>query len=201
MRRYRVRREQSFSSSSYNLGTCAQSPAFAGLCAFLPLNKEFEMSSTPSCGALGCAADTTELAILALAEDILRGRLERQGSISDPVDAIDYLRLRLGALEHEEFHVLWLDNRHHILQCQCLFTGTIDGAAIYPREVVRAALTVNASAAILAHNHPSGIAEPSGADKAITRELREALKLIGVRVLDHIIVGADCASFAKLGLL
>lgn len=159
------------------------------------------MSSTPSSGASGCAADTTEQAVLALAEDILRGRLERQGSIGDPVDAIDYLRFRLGALGHEEFHVLWLDNRNHILQCQRLFTGTIDGAAVYPREVVRAALAVNASAAILAHNHPSGVAEPSAADKATTKELREALKLIGVRVLDHIIVGANCASFAKLGLL
>ena len=144
--------------------------------------------------------DTTEQAILALAESILRGRLERQGSISDPIDAIEYLRLRLGPLEHEEFHVLWLDNRHHILQCQRLFTGTIDGAAVYPREVVRSALAVNASAAILAHNHPSGIAEPSAADRAITKELREALKLIGVRVLDHIIVGADCTSMARMGL-
>lgn len=159
------------------------------------------MSFTPSREAPGSVTDTTERAVLALAEDILRGRLERQGSIGDSVDAIDYLRLRLGALEHEEFHVLWLDNRNHILQCQRLFTGTIDGAAVYPREVVRAALAVNASAAILAHNHPSGIAEPSAADKAITRELRESLRLIGVRVLDHIIVGADCASMARMGLV
>lgn len=159
------------------------------------------MSAVPSCMPLDRASDATEQAVLALAEGILRARLERQGVIVDPVDAIDYLRLRLGGLQHEEFHVLWLDNRHHILQCQRLFTGTIDGAAVYPREVVRAALAINASAAILAHNHPSGIAEPSPADRAITKELRDSLRLIGVRVLDHIIVGADCTSFAKLGLL
>lgn len=158
------------------------------------------MSSIPTCDASASTADT-EQAVLALAEGILRRRFERQGSIGNPADAIDYLRLRLGALVHEEFHVLWLDNQHHILECQCLFTGTIDGAAVYPREIVRAALAVNASAAILAHNHPSGIAEPSAADRAITKEVREALLIIGVRVLDHIIVGADCASFAKLGLL
>ncbi|GAB3781372.1 JAB domain-containing protein [Dyella agri] len=157
------------------------------------------MSSIPSCGTSANASDT-EQALLALAEGILRGRLERQGSIGNPADAIDYLRLRLGVLEHEEFHVLWLDNRHQILECQRLFTGTIDGAAVYPREVVRAALAVNASAAILAHNHPSGIAEPSAADRAITKELREALRLIGVRVLDHIIVGSDCVSMASSGL-
>lgn len=159
------------------------------------------MPNTASTIALAGAADTTERAVLALAEDILRGRLERLGAVADPTDAMDYLRVRLGALEHEEFHVLWLDNRHHILGCQRLFTGTIDGAAVYPREVVRSALAVNASAAILAHNHPSGIAEPSAADRSITKELREALRLVGVRVLDHIIVGADCTSFAKLGLL
>jgi DNA repair protein RadC len=159
------------------------------------------MSSTPSCTAAFGAPDTTEQAVLAIAEGILRARLERQGSIGDSVDAIDYLRLRLGALEREEFHVLWLDNRHHILQCQRLFTGTIDGAAVYPREVVRAALAVNASAAILAHNHPSGIAEPSAADRAITKELQEALRLIGVRVLDHVIVGAECISMARSGFM
>lgn len=97
--------------------------------------------------------------------------------------------------------MLWLDNRHRILDCQRLFTGTIDGASVYPREVVRAALEANASAAILAHNHPSGVAEPSAADRAITKEIREALNLVGVRVLDHIVVGADCVSMASRGLI
>jgi DNA repair protein RadC len=87
------------------------------------------------------------------------------------------------------------------IDCQKLFTGTVDGASVHPREVVRAALSVNACAAILAHNHPSGVAEPSAADRAITHELREALRLIGVRVLDHIVVGADCVSMAGRGLM
>jgi DNA repair protein RadC len=145
--------------------------------------------------------ETTHQAILAAAEGILKNKLKRQGSIGDPADAADYLRARLGGLEHEEFHVLWLDCRHHILDCQRLFVGTVDGASIYPREVVRAALDANASAAILAHNHPSGNAEPSAVDRAVTQELRDALKLVGVRVLDHIIVGAECVSMAGRGLL
>ena len=88
---------------------------------------------------------TTEQDVLAAAEGILRERLERQGSIGNPTDATNFLRMRLGALLHEEFHVLWLDNRHRILDCQKLFTGTVDGASIYPREVVRAALSINPS--------------------------------------------------------
>ena len=145
--------------------------------------------------------ETTEQDVLAAAEGILKARLERQGSLNSPTDATAFLRMRLGALQHEEFHVLWLDNRHRILECQKLFTGTVDGACIYPREVVRAALSVNASAAIFAHNHPSGIAEPSTADRTITNELRDALRLIGVRILDHIVVGAECVSMAHRGLM
>jgi DNA repair protein RadC len=145
--------------------------------------------------------ETTEQDVLAAAEGILGERLKRQGSIGNPTDANDFLRMRLGALSHEEFHILWLDNRHRIIDCQKLFTGTIDGASIYPREVVRAALSVNACAAILAHNHPSGVAEPSAADRAITNELRDALRLIGVRILDHIVVGAECVSMAGRGLI
>lgn len=145
--------------------------------------------------------ETTEQDVLAAAEGILKGRLQRQGSIGSPTDANAFLRMRLGGLSHEEFHVLWLDNRHRIIDCQKLFSGTIDGASIYPREVVRAALNVNACAAILAHNHPSGVAEPSAADRAITNELQDALRLIGVRVLDHIVVGDECVSMAVRGLM
>ena len=123
---------------------------------------------------------TTEHDVLAAAEGILQTKLERLGSIGNPRDASDFFRMRLGALLHEEFHILWLDNRHRILGIEKLFTGTIDGASVYPREVVRAALNINACAAILAHNHPSGVAEPSVADRAITRELIEALKLVSM---------------------
>jgi len=147
------------------------------------------------------AGETTEQDVLGAAEGILRNKLERQGSIGSPTDANDFLRMRLGGLLHEEFHVLWLDNRHRILDCQKLFTGTVDGASVHPREVVRAALAINASAAILAHNHPSGVADPSAADRMLTHELREALRLIGVCVLDHIVVGSECVSMASRGLL
>jgi DNA repair protein RadC len=157
-----------------------------------------ETMARPRCK---CGDETTEQNVLTAAEGILKGRLERQGTIGNPTDANDFLRMRLGALPHEEFHVLWLDNRHRIIDCQKLFSGTVDGASIYPREVVRAALSVNACAAILAHNHPSGVAEPSAADRAITSELRDALRLIGVRILDHIVVGAECVSMAGRGLM
>ena len=143
----------------------------------------------------------SEKDVLAAAEGILMGKLKRLGAITNPSDASDFLRMRLGGLAHEEFHVLWLDNRHRILDCEKLFTGTIDGSSVYPREVVRAALNVNACAAILAHNHPSGVAEPSVADRVITDELRDALKLIRVRILDHIVVGAKCVSMAGRGLI
>jgi DNA repair protein RadC len=155
-----------------------------------------------STGNYRLTGKTTEHDVLAAAEGILKAKLERLGSIGNPTDASDFLRMRLGALLHEEFHILWLDNRHRILDCQKLFTGTVDGASVHPREVVRAALAINACAAILAHNHPSGVAEPSAADRAITRELTEALRLVGVRVLDHIVVGAgSCVSMAGRGLI
>lgn len=144
----------------------------------------------------------SETKILAAAEDILFRRLERQGEIRNPRDSEQFLRMRLGALLHEEFHIMWLDNRHRILDVQKLFTGTVDGASIHCREVIRAALQVNASAAILAHNHPSGVPEPSSADRAITSELKQALQLVGVRILDHIVVSADnCVSMASRGLI
>jgi DNA repair protein RadC len=144
----------------------------------------------------------TESEVLEAAETILRSKLERLGSIGNPRDSETFLRCRLGALQSEQFHVLWLDNRHRILEIQKLFNGTVDGASVHPREVVRAALACNASAAILAHNHPSGVPEPSAADRAITKELIEALSLVGVRVLDHLVVGAgECVSMAARGLM
>lgn len=142
----------------------------------------------------------TEDTILTAAEDILRRRLERNGSISDPTAATQFLRMRLAGLGHEEFHVLWLDTRHNILGVELLSRGSIAGAEVHPREVVRAALRHNAAACILSHNHPSGVAEPSAADRAITRRLQEALGLIEVRILDHIVVSAaGSVSFAARG--
>jgi DNA repair protein RadC len=110
--------------------------------------------------------------------------------------------LELALLEHEEFYCIFLDNQHRVLKVECCFQGTIDGANVYPREVVKRALHLNAKALILAHNHPSGLAEPSEADRAITRRLIDALSLVDMRVLDHFIIGgAECFSFAEQGLL
>lgn len=143
-----------------------------------------------------------ETEILAAAEDILARRLERDGALGNPRDTVDFLRMRIGHLPHEEFHIVYLDNRHRVLGVEKLFNGTVDGASVHPREVVRAVLRANAQAVILAHNHPSGVPEPSAADRAITKTLREALALIEVRVLDHIVIGATSSvSFAERGLL
>lgn len=144
----------------------------------------------------------TEEDILAAAEDILLRKIQREASLGNPRDSENFLRMRLGHLLHEEFHVVWLDNRHRVLEVRKLFTGTVDGASVHPREVVRSALACNACAAILAHNHPSGVPEPSAADRQITAQLKEVLELIGVRVLDHIVVGAtECVSMASRGLI
>lgn len=142
----------------------------------------------------------TETEILATAEQILRGRLERLCSLGTPDASAQFLRMRLAGLEHEEFHAVWLDNRHAVIAVEGLFRGTIDGASVHSREVVKHALRWNAAACIFSHNHPSGNAEVSAADRAITIRLREALELIEVRVLDHIVVSASgTTSMAQRG--
>lgn len=148
--------------------------------------------------------NATEADILEAAEEILRGRMQREhGALSSPTATAEFLRMRLGHLGHEEFHAIWLDNRHRVVSVQKLATGTIDGASVHPREVVKAALLQHGVAAtVFAHCHPSGVPEPSAADRAITRELREALQLVGVRVLDHFVVTAgEWVSFAARGLI
>ncbi len=107
----------------------------------------------------------------------------------------------LQGIEREVFGVLFLDNQHRIIKFETLFYGTVDAASVYPREIVKRALMWNASAVIFCHNHPSGIPEPSQADKRITRRLQDALNLIDVRVLDHFIVGETVSSFAERGLI
>ncbi|NEV60410.1 hypothetical protein G3446_00625 [Thiorhodococcus minor] len=109
--------------------------------------------------------------------------------------------LRLGTLEHEVFGVVWLDHKHRVLAIEELFRGTLDGAAVHPREVVKRALKVNAGACLIWHNHPSGISEPSPSDRLLTQRLKDALSLVEVRVLDHIIVGETCTSLAEEGIL
>lgn len=134
---------------------------------------------------------------------ILDARLRNPNpAFTNPNDSRDYLKLTLAELEYESFSVMFLDNQHRLLRLTELFRGTIDGAAVYPREVVKAALHFNAAAVILAHNHPSGVADPSRADRQITERLKQALSLVDIRTLDHIIVGhGEPYSFAEHGLL
>ena len=140
--------------------------------------------------------------ILDAARSIMARRVRRGRALSNPRNTRDFLRLELASRDHEIFAILFLDNRHRVIEFVPLFRGTIDGASVYPREVVKEALARNAAAVILAHNHPSGVAEPSQADELITARLRDALALIDVRVLDHLVVTGDqIVSFAERGLL
>ena len=141
-------------------------------------------------------------AVIEMAQRHLRESLEKGDTLTSPDQTRAYLRLRLQDYPHEVFACLFLDNRHRIITFEELFHGTIDGASVYPREIVRRCLHHNAAAVIFSHNHPSGIAEPSHADEEITLRLKESLALIDVRVLDHIVVGAgNSVSLAERGLL
>ena len=131
-----------------------------------------------------------------------RARYTEDVSISSPSAARDYCRLKLGGLPHEVFGVLWLDAQNRLIAFEEIFRGTLTQTSVYPREIVKAALARNAAAVILAHNHPSGVAEPSRADELLTRTLKEALALVDVKVLDHLVVcTAGTTSFAERGLI
>lgn len=127
----------------------------------------------------------------------------RTEAMSSPGAVSLYLKLKLASLEHEEFHVIWLDAQNRLIAFDAMFSGTLTQASVYPREVVKAALAHNAAGCILAHNHPSGIAEPSRADQMLTRSLKEALAMVDVKILDHFIVAGTLPplSFAECGLL
>lgn len=151
---------------------------------------------------LGTAKFAQLQATLEMGRRYLHESLTRGEILSNPLDTRHYLRARLRKYPYEVFACLFLDNRHRLICFEEMFKGTIDGASVHPREVVRRALHHNAAAVIFSHNHPSGIAEPSQADKQLTRRLNDALTLIDVRVLDHIIIGdGDTVSMAELGLL
>ena len=122
--------------------------------------------------------------------------------MDSPATVKNFLALKLADLEHEVFSVLWLDSQNRVLEYQDLFRGTLSQTSVYPREIVKAGLALNAGACILAHNHPSGMAEPSYADKALTEALKNAIAMVDIRVLDHIIVGGlSTVSFAERGLV
>lgn len=141
--------------------------------------------------------------IVALAIRIIESNLKEKGEIfSDPETTRKYLRLNLELLEHEVFFVMFFDSKHRLIESRELFRGTIDGASVHPREVVKEALNSNAAAVIFAHNHPSGSSEPSDADIRVTNRLKDALQLIDIRVLDHLVVGhGNITSFSERGWL
>ena len=150
---------------------------------------------------LGQAKYAQLQAVLEMGRRHLEADLERGEALTSPAATRRFLSARLRDYPFEVFGALFLDNRHRVLAFEELFRGTIDGASVHPREVVRRVLHHNAAAVILAHNHPSGVAEPSRSDALITRRLSEALSLIDVRLLDHLIIGDTAVSLAERGEL
>ena len=149
---------------------------------------------------LGPAKFAQLQAVVELSRRHLKETLKHGDFLQNPQATQDYLSARLRDLPYEVFACLFLDNQHRVIEFEILFQGTINGASVHPREVVRKTLKHNAAALILAHNHPSGIAEPSTADRHITKTLTEALALIDVRILDHIVVGdGECVAFSERG--
>ncbi|MCC5857223.1 MAG: DNA repair protein RadC [Ectothiorhodospiraceae bacterium] len=171
---------------------------FGGLRPLLEASREAFCASP----GLGDAKYAQLQAVLEMAQRHLQHALERGEALTSPDLTRRFLAARLRHRPHEVFACLFLDNRHRVLRFDELFRGTIDAASVYPREVVKQALACNAAAVILAHNHPSGVAEPSHADRRITRRLQDALALVDIRVLDHLVVGdGEMVSFAERGLL
>jgi DNA repair protein RadC len=151
---------------------------------------------------LGAAKTAQFIATLELARRAMDERLKERAALTSPTAVRDYLRLTLAALEHEVFVCIWVDAQHRVIGVDEPFRGTLTQTSVYPREIVKAALAANAAAVIFAHNHPSGVAQPSRADELLTRSLKEALALVDVRVLDHFVVaGNQALSFAERGLL
>jgi DNA repair protein RadC len=151
---------------------------------------------------LGSAKRAQLEAAVELARRSMRAELAERAALTSPRAVRDFLRLSLAGREHEVFVCIWLDAQHRVLAVEEPFRGTLTQTSVYPREIVKAALRLNAAAVIFAHNHPSGVAQPSRSDELLTRDLREALSLVEVKVLDHFIVaGSQAISFAERGLL
>jgi len=146
--------------------------------------------------------EATHEEIIRAARSCLARRVVKGAVLQSPGATRDFILVELSERSHESFCVLYLDNRHRVLSWQEIFRGTIDGASVYPREVVKEAISRRAAACILVHNHPSGVAEPSQADELITRRLRDAMALVDIRILDHLIVaGTTVLSMAERGML
>ena len=150
---------------------------------------------------LGKAKYVQLQAVLEMAGRHLSESIKRQDCLTSPADTIAYLHSQLRDRQHEVFACVMLDNRNRVIEFREMFRGTIDGASVYPREIVKQALADNAASVILAHNHPSGVAEPSQADIRITERLKKALALVDIRVLDHVIVGDETLCFSERGLI
>ncbi len=171
---------------------------FGGLREMLTAGAE-ELCEQPG---LGQAKYVQMQASLELGRRFLAERLKREATLGSTRDTKDFLQAQLRDRKNEVFGVLFLDNRHRVLEFEELFQGTLNGTAVYPREVVKRALKHNAAAVILVHNHPSGVAEPSRADELLTTRLKEALTLVDVRLLDHLVVGdGEMVSFSERGLI
>jgi len=172
--------------------------AFGGLRPLL----EASRGELCRCQGVGTARYVQLQAALELSRRFLESAVRRSDVITSPADTRRFVLARLRGHRREVFACLFLDNRHRVIEFEELFFGTVDSASVYPRELVRRALQHNAAAVILAHNHPSGVAEPSQADAAITRRIADALALVDVRVLDHLVVGdTETVSLAERGLM
>jgi DNA repair protein RadC len=140
--------------------------------------------------------------LIAAAMNVLERRVQYGEALSSPNAVRDYLRMRLATLPHEVFVVIFLNSQNHVIACEEMFRGTLTQTSVYPREIVKAALMHNAASVIFAHNHPSGVPEPSRADELLTSSLKMALSLVDVRTLDHFVVGGTkVTSFAERGLI
>ena len=166
------------------------------------MNNDFYATNTKSSGKKTLPKNISEEDVLYWAEKIVTKRFERSNYLTSPDATREFLTIILAKENREFFIVIFLDNQNGVLAYEILFQGTIDCAAVYPREIVKAVLVNNAAAVILAHNHPSGIPEPSIADQKITNRIIQALQTIDVRVLDHLVVGGtEIVSFAETGLV
>ncbi len=171
---------------------------FGGVAGLLHTGPE----ALKSIKGLGPAKRAELVAVLELARRALAEELKEKPLFATPQAVRDYLQLQLGSRPHEIFAVLFLDSQHRLIALEELFRGTLTQTSVYPREVVVRALALNAASVVLAHNHPSGAAQPSRADEALTQTLKSALGLVDVRVLDHFVVtGSQAVSMAELGLL
>ncbi|HQR03682.1 MAG: DNA repair protein RadC [Proteobacteria bacterium] len=173
--------------------------AFDGRLSALAAASMQELTTLPG---MGPAKAVQLVAAIELARRALGETIRERDLLASPRAVHDWLRLKLAALPHEIFAVLWLDSQNRLIAYEELFRGSLSQASVYPREVVKQALARNAAAAVLVHNHPSGVAEPSAADQALTRTLKSALALVDVRVVDHLLVAGNTpVSFAERGLL